>query len=160
MKRIIKIVDGTRAENAVNALMELPHDGTHEVEIRPIKKDRSVAQNSLMWLWNSVISAETGETKDEVHWRNKKTFLSKILIRDDREYAEALCTLRSIHRQGLSSSSEQLFNYIVDKVSTRHINTDQFSELLNDIEQYHISVGIILPHPDDYRLAMGAQYAG
>lgn len=110
-----------------------------EVLIKPYKKNRSLAQNNLMWEWLGVIVNHlrdehgTYTTDDDL----KAEFQDKFLQR--RVYT--------------SSVGEQKTR----ATGTSKLNTAQFTEFLSRIEVYANSeLGVSLPHPaDDYYEAMG-----
>lgn len=131
-------------------------DELHEVVIRPYKKDRSVAQNSLLWRWNTIIGSELGESKEEIHERNKERFLVPIYERDDLDYAAMIEAVRSVYRQGLQQDALFLRKRIVALTSTTKATTAQMAEFLTEIERDASRLGIILPRPDDvYLEALG-----
>ena len=143
-------------KTAANFVFEMPIDPLHEVIIRPHKKDRTAAQNALMWLWFTTIAGEHGETKEDVHEQYKGQILVHIYERDNPEYAEMIETVRGIHRDGKIKQAKQLHKAIVKLTSTTRATVEQFTEYLNDIEKDAISKGIKLEHPEDrYNLAMG-----
>ncbi len=47
------------------------------IELREIKKKRTFDQNSLYWLWLTVLQVETGMDKDELHLLYRAKFLQK-----------------------------------------------------------------------------------
>ena len=143
------------AARAAAIISNLDHDDLHEVIIRPYKKDRSVAQNSLLWKWTTVIAEEMGETKEDVHERNKERFLVPIYERDDADYAAMIEAVRSVHRQGMKADAEAMRKQIVKLTSTTTASVKQFTEFLTEIERDAMKYAIRLPHPDDiYELAM------
>lgn len=141
---------------AVEIVSRLNLDKPQEVEIREWKKNRSVAQNSLLWKWLTVIAAELGESKDEVHERYKEKLLVTILRRDDPDFAAMIGSVNAVHASGMKSEAMALKKEIVRLTSTTQMNVHQFTEYLNDIELDARNLGIILPHPEDlYNDAMG-----
>ena len=143
-------------KTAANFVFEMPLEPLHEVIIRPHKKDRTAAQNALMWLWFTTIAGEQGETKDDIHNRYKGQILVHIYERDDVEYATMIRTVRDLYRSGTKVEAKLLYDAIVKLTSTTRATVEQFTEYLNDIEKDAISKGIKLEHPEDrYNLAMG-----
>ena len=131
-------------------------DELHEVLIRPHKKERSVAQNSILWLWNTILGAELGESKEEIHERNKERFLVPIYERDDLDYAAMIEAVRNVYRQGLQQDALFLRKRIVALTSTTKATTAQMAEFLTEIERDAHRLGIILPRPEDlYQISMG-----
>lgn len=141
---------------AVEIVSRLNLDKPQEVEIREWKKNRSVAQNSLLWKWLTVIAAEFGESKDEVHERYKEKLLVPILRRDDSDFAAMIGSVNAVHASGMKAEAMALKKEIVRLTSTTQMNVHQFTEYLNDIELDARNLGIILPHPEDlYNDALG-----
>lgn len=129
-----------------------------EVIVRKYKKDRTAAQNSLYWKWNTITGSELGWTKDDAHDHFKEKFLVHIYERDDKDYAAMINAIRKVYKLGYKEDAKTMFNQIVKLTSTTDANVKQFTEYLNDIDHYMTSKGIILPHPEDlYYEAMGIQ---
>jgi hypothetical protein len=156
MKTKIQIINEATAERACEVIRSLPLEPRHEVVIQEIKKDRTGAQNSLMWLWITIIAGELGETKDEIHLRLKKKFLVPIYERDDLGYAGMIAAVRTVHSAGMKSEAASLAAQILELTSTTKASSDQFTEYLNDIDRDDMGKGIVLPRPEDrHREAMG-----
>jgi hypothetical protein len=155
MKHTLIIRDDSVRHYAIDLIGGIPFEPVHEIILRPYKKDRSVAQNALYWLWATVIAGETGETKDEVHRRLKRGFLVRIYERDNPEYGEMLKAVRSVHLAGMKAEAKHLADQIVDLTSTTRATVEQFTEYLNDIEKDSLGK-YVLPRPEDrYYEAMG-----
>jgi len=141
---------------AIEVIRSLELDPVHEVVIREAKKDRSASQLGLYWLWVTCIADHTGETKDDVHRRMKKRHLIPIYMDDpDSGMTETVLAVRDVHSQGMKSVAKVLENKIIDLVSTKDASVKQFTAYLEQIEREHIGLGIQLPHPEDWHLAMG-----
>lgn len=141
---------------ACNFIAALSLEPLQEVIIRDAKKDRTAAQNSLYWMWLTIIASELGNTKDDQHTYYKKQILVHIYERDDASYAEMLEAVRRVHRQGNKKDAQHLADMIVELTSTTRADVGQFTEYLNDIEKDAFGKGITLPHPEDrYYEAMG-----
>ena len=127
-----------------------------EVVVKKHHHDRSIIQNSLYWLWNTVIAEELGMLKEEVHEDLKRRMLVPIYERDDEGYAAMIHAVRKVHTQGFKEDAKALFDQIVKLTSTTNAKVKQFTEYLNEIERDMIGKGIVLPHPEDrYYTAMG-----
>ena len=156
MKNTLIIRDKSIRDNAAKMVQYIPIDPLHEVIIREHKKERSIAQNSLMWMWITLIAGERGETKNDIHFECKKNHLVKIYERDDADYAKMIESVRVVHKAGMVDEARNLADQIVELTSTTKSNVKQFTEYLNDIEKDAIGKGIPLPHPEDrYYIAMG-----
>lgn len=161
MKQTLVIRSPEIANRACEILRRLPSsEHVFEVVIRPHKKDRSVAQNALLWSWNTIIAAELGETKEAVHERNKERFLVPIYERDNLEYAEMIEAVRRVYRSGAKHDALALKSHIVRMTSTTTATVAQFTEFLTEIERDAASLGIVLPRPEDlYYEALGSRRA-
>lgn len=100
-------------------------DGNIEVRVRPTKDIRTLAMNSLYWLWLTVISESSGYTKRELH----SYFKTKLLCVEERVLDE----------------------YIIDCGSTSDLSVKDFSAYLEGVarlasENFHVVV------PDSNRL--------
>lgn len=141
---------------AVEIVSRLNLDKPQEVEIREWKKNRSASQHRLYWQWNTVVAAELGESKEEVHERNKERFFVPIMRRDNPDFAAMIGSVNAVHAQGMKAEAMALKKEIVRLTSTTQMNVHQFTEYLNDIELDARNLGIILPHPEDlYNDALG-----
>ncbi len=132
-----------------------PQEPLLEVVVALHHKNRTLAQNSTMWLWITVIADEWGWEKNEVHKYFKKEHLVKIYERDEEGYAMMLESVRKVHRLGMVDVARTQFAYILKNTSTTSADVKQFTEYLKDIEKEMIGKGFPLPHPSDYWRAMG-----
>lgn len=117
---------------ALNRISMLVMDKPWQVEIKPYKKNRSLAQNKLYWKWITCIGDEIGYTSDELH----AIMADKFLLDEIIEYGG-----KEIRK---------------DK-STSRLTTKQFTEYLEKIDRFaSAELGIVLPSPEDiYYEAMG-----
>jgi len=122
---IIKNTDIKR--NAQAAIQELDPDKAMEVEIK--QPNRSRSQNALYWQWLTVLSNETGYTKDEMHTLMAGYFLGTETMTVD---GQAITVAKS----------------------TRNLTVGQFSEYLEEIEAWALEHDVYLPHPSDYHFAV------
>ncbi len=132
----IQINNDFARHNAIKQIQALNLSAGMEVVIRPYRKNRSNSQNSLMWLWLSVIQTETGNDKDALH----DYFRDKYLGRDQ---IDVLGQQRMVLK------------------STTKLKTAEFTQYLTQIEAFCATeLGITLPHPKDtYDEAMAARFA-
>jgi len=156
MKRTFQIISQDIKNRVISEINDLTLEPLHEVVIREKKKSRTLAQNSLYWLWLTVIAAERGESKEDVHDRYKRKVLIGIFERDNKEYAEMIESIKNVHTSGMKMEAKTLFDQIVKLTSTTQANVKQFAEYLTDIEHDAIDMQMSLPHPEDrYHEAMG-----
>ena len=101
------------------------------------KKTRSLAQNNLMWKWLAE--------------------LSNFLRNDHGTNATPEDLKDHFQRTHLGNRPYELDGQMrIRLVGTSDLNTAQFTEFLNRIEEYSNNAGLILPHPEDiYYEAMG-----
>jgi hypothetical protein len=100
-----------------------------KVDIRPIKKVRSTLQNSLYWVWVTILAGYIGLTKEEMHDTLKSLFNTEIKVYPIKETGE-------IHD-------------IKVVRSTAKLNILTFCEYMNRIDQWAAELGVILPQPDN-----------
>lgn len=127
----------------------LPMEPLHEIIIRPYHKDRSAAQNSTYWLWNTVIGSSLGVSKEDVAEQMKDRFLVQIYERDDPDYAEMIQSLRAVWQQGMKKEALDLRKRIVSLTSTTTATVPQMMEYMTEIENFATEMGIKLPIPDE-----------
>jgi len=134
------INDNRRLSDAIQYIAGLP-DKTWQIDVKEYKPNRSNSQNNLLWMWYEVISAYTGDTKEELHDKFKTKFLGvvekEIVFRDE--------------------SGEIQTEILRRPRSTTTLTTKEFTEFLEKIELTVMAAfpGFILPKPDDYKYAMG-----
>ncbi len=141
----------------VTAFLEAqPPEPILEVVVKNHQQDRSLLQNSLYWMWNTVISDEWGWSKEDVHIDLKRRLLVPIYERDDTGYAAMIQAVRKVHTQGFVQEAKAMQKEIIKLTSTTNATVKQFTEYLNEIERDMTDKGIALPHPEDkYESAMG-----
>jgi len=134
----------------VSAFLEAqPKKPLLEVIVREHKKKREVIQNSLYWLWLTIIANELGMTKECVHYDLKHRILCRIYERDDIGYAEMIRSIRTVRKSGFFQEYKALVENIVNLTSTTTATVQQFAEYLTEIERDMIDKGISLPHKED-----------
>jgi len=109
-----------------------------EVVVRPYRKRRSLAQNRLLWWWLNQIaehinaSQGTAFSDEEIHEWMKRKFLGADVVELHGDKVEV-------------------------RKSTRKLNTQQFTEYLEQIDWFCVEhLDMMLPRPEDlYEEAMG-----
>lgn len=156
MRKTFIIHSKEQIERLSNFLLMQPEKPLLEVVVSNHKKDRSALQNSLYWMWITIIADELGWLKEDVHSDLKKRILLRIYERDDDGYASMINTVRKLHTDGFKQDSKKLADQIIKLTSTVVATTKQFTEYLNEVERDMLTKGISLPHPEDrYQQAMG-----
>jgi hypothetical protein len=100
------------------------------VEVKEYKKNRSTAQNRLLWMWYNIIAKDQGNTPEELHEAMKVRVLG-------------------VERKVVAGQE-----LIMPKSSTK-LTTAEMTSFLEAIEALARQLNIILPRPDDYMYAMG-----
>lgn len=109
-----------------------------QVEVKPYKAHRSQAQNRLMWMWYGVIAKDLGMTPEELHEVMKARVLGFVEV----DIPRAL------------KGDKPMASRIAIPRSTTSLNSGEMTNYLEAIDALARELGIILPHPDDYRFAM------
>lgn len=99
------------------------------VEIKPYKKNRSVRQNSTMWMWYHVISKHTGIEPEDLHDQLK-----------DRILGWEIKNINGVDREVLKSTTK--------------LDTKEMARFLSAIEALAMELKIVLPMPQDYGYVM------
>lgn len=101
---------------------------SYEITIKPVNHKRSVDQNSLYWLWLTIIEHETGNDKDTLHEYFKTKYLG--------------------------TNDVKVFGITMTKAkSSTGLDTKQFTDYLNNIYQEITDYGIELPTQESKDLA-------
>lgn len=144
---IINIVGDAQKQRACELIQDLPLQ-KFVVTISMASERRSLAQNSLYWVWVTFIAGEEGLTKNEVHQRLKAEILSRIFQRDFEWFNSLVVNLRDVYKVD-KVKGKQMYDGVCQLISTKMCSVDQFSEYLDDIEKDCQSRGMVLPHPED-----------
>lgn len=119
------------------------------VRIDQKQDDRTVAQNRLYWLQLNQLRKQTGNSADHLHFTFKRMFLARILARDDQGYAE-MCKAVKVLKTEQPDQYAVIAKQVTRLTSTTVLNTKQFSEYLEYIEDYAMAkLNIVLMWPDD-----------
>ena len=137
MKKTIILTGQEQVDLAIDILAGPPLVPVHQLEIRPFKSSRSLAQNNLFHMWCRQVSLDYAETYGQfyspAHW---KIYFKEMF---------------------LGYESIEINGKIINELRhTSKLNVKQFSEFLEQVDMYSGSeFSIILPHPEDlYRNAM------
>ncbi len=125
MKR--KLLTELDREMVIAQIKRLDLKKVYTIEITERRIKRTLSQNNLYFLWLTCISHETGNDKDDLHEFFKQKYLTHIrTVIFDR--------------------------FWVDRISTTDLNTIQFKEFLDHIQQFaSTELAITLPDPNDKR---------
>ena len=133
MEKAVELTNLDKKNYACMLIQDLEEDN-HEVVIRPVKKNRSLNQHSLYWQYCTFIGNDLGETKDEVHMRNKKRHLLPILIRENLQgVGDMLSTIQTIADNGLPAQADFLRRRLAYEITTTTLSTKQMAEFMEQV---------------------------
>lgn len=141
MKERIILTGSKQRQHAIDLLNKLgPGDGQHEVTIKPYKKNRSLAQNNLLWMWVGIIRDHIRDSAGEIY--------------SNEDVHEAL-KQRFLEPKVVSLPDGPV--YI--KTPSRTLTVGQFAEYLEHVEAYAADcLNLQLPRPEDlYMEALGTK---
>jgi len=96
-----------------NILTLLPN-GEHTIQVLKTKSQRSVAQNSLLWLWLEHIAQEIGSTREDMHDYYCKKFLQR-QIKVDTHIETVVGGTRNLTKDDFATFLEQIKNDAVNE---------------------------------------------
>lgn len=138
-KRILR--DNQAVQEVISKLTPFQpgrHKKTYAVEIKEHKEKRSIAQNSLYWVWMKEVSKQMHEAgyalKPDTTWH--------------LYFRQEFLGIKPVEVMG---------KIIEELISTTELNTKEFTEYLEKIELYVGSEWhLTMPHPNDlYFESMG-----
>lgn len=119
------ITDESDKDRAINHIKALNIDKPWQMELKPYRKNRSLAQNNLYRMWVEVIANELGYTHDEMHAILSNMFGEKETVEFNGDIVEVI-------------------------KSTIKLTTKEFTDRLENIDRWAAGeMGIVLPSPDD-----------
>lgn len=102
------------------------------VDVSKYKKNRSQAQNRLMWKWLTIIGDHLGYDKEDLH----------------DELRLKLGYYRIVESEGKP---------VTILKESKKFNTKEMQDYMDKIEALAMQFGLVLPKPDDYRFIVGAE---
>ena len=152
MRQRFRIINDGILSNCVAEILTRKQAGEIvNVIITDKDETRSQAQNRLYFKWAHILADKKGWSDDEMHLYLKRKFLALILARDDGEMLETIESLKVAKNSLPLSHYERLARNVADGIRSSRVNTKQFSEYLNNIEQWAYLQGVALPVPEDLR---------
>ncbi|TBG37133.1 hypothetical protein ELG78_09140 [Rhizobium leguminosarum] len=124
-----------KRQEAANFVARLPASPLYSIEIKPYKKNRSLAQNRTMWMWYNVLADHLGCEPDDVHDQMKVRVLG-------------------VERKIVAGQA------LILPRSTTDLDTTAMARFMEAIEALAAELEVKLPIPDDYRYAMEGGRAG
>ena len=122
-----------RCKTYLDTLKLGPDDQPYKVTIEEYKKNRSLAQQALMWIWHKQWSDYTGDTIDAEHLRFKAVFLLPILIRDNVIHGLDLL-LADAQDDAIELGHTDRLQALYRLISTTSLNVSQFAEILTQYQ--------------------------
>ena len=152
MKAEITLKHKSDGKKAIQAIYDAwRDDAIHVVTIKPLKKDRRLIQNRLMWHWYKELSKQIdchGMTKDDLVKQNKLNLGVPILL-NDADFAEMWESTKYL-------SYQQKINIMEFMPVTSIMKISQMTEYLTDFKMYWNQKGVELTTSIDlYYQALG-----
>lgn len=127
-------------QRLVNFVQKMPLDKAKRIRIDDYDEGRSDAQNRLLWKWNNEIQKHLadhyGQHASAEEWHD-------ILV-------AKLCE-SEIRRVKLPTGEQ----YKVGRARTSKMGVKKMAEYLTKLDHYCAeSLGLLLPHPDDFQYAV------
>ena len=122
MAEEIVLVNEADRSRVLGMIQSLDLSRRFSVTVKRKTKRRTLSQNALYWKWVGIISEETGNTPDDVHEGLKEQFITPKEV--------------------------TIFDSPVLVRSTKDKDTKAMSEYMDNVYQFALSWGIMLPTPD------------
>ena len=107
--------------NDLNGYIKKQKTGKFEIDIKRMRKNRSLNQNAYYWVCLEIMSKDIGCHREELH-----TTFRSMFLKDRRRKIPVV-------------------------LSTTRLNKLQFSQYLDSIQKVASELGIILPDPEEYK---------
>lgn len=124
-------------ENAIKHIRGLPLHKRVLVDVKEYRKNRTNAQNRLMWKWYGILSDHTGYEPEELHEMMK----ARVLGFESVTVPAAMNRGNEVTYQRPRSSTT--------------LNTKEMTDFMVAIEQLAQELGCTLVYPEDYSYMMG-----
>ncbi len=121
-------------ERVVHALEVLPEGKSWKVSVEEIKSERSLAQNSYLWVAYTAISKATGYEKLDIHEDICKRHFGTRLKRVPGGVKEVPIRTTTTDAHGRRS--------VLSKM--------EFAELVEFVKRYGAEAGVYIEDPDEY----------
>lgn len=125
-----------------------------ECLVRPHKKNRSLAQQALMWIWHEQKSKYFGETEAEIHLEFKRIYVLPIYLAANIQPGLYDLYKHAKERQALDDHWPLLAIYHL--ISTTKLKVNQMAKALTQYEQDTAMQGLAFTTlAPEYKEAMG-----
>jgi hypothetical protein len=133
---MLYIIDSEQRRKEVAGIVSrLLGSPVHSVEIKPYKRNRSLAQNRAMWMWYGVLADHLGCEAEDIHEQMKVKVLG-------------------VERKMVAGQ------VLIMPKSTTTLDVEGMSRFMEAIQALAADLEVVLPLPDDFRCAMyGARAA-
>ena len=152
---IVRPGNTTSIEEFMSVFMARDSEKTWKITFEEYRKNRTIAQNSLMWLWHTEKAKQVGEDKNTCHEHFKYRHVLPILLRDSEDDED----IGLIEIYDHAKVNPKVMKTLVNLISTTHLDTKQFTEALEEYDRRTaVRYEFAFSHPEDtYREAMGAR---
>lgn len=144
---------GCKLATVISFLSNIPPEEVYDVTIEPHKRDRSLAQNNLSFMWYGQAADQLKDETAEEKRAYCKLHFGIPILREDANY-KAKYDL--ILKPRTYAEKIAMMMYPFDLPVTSLMNVKQFTRYLEDVERHFAQQGVLLTAPDDLiRDAMG-----
>lgn len=127
---MLYIIDSKEKRAKVAQIIaHLPDFPVVSVELKPYKRNRSLAQNRTMWMWYAVLAEHCGCESEDVHEQMKVRVLG-------------------VDKKIVSGQ------VLITPKSTATLDVEGMSRFMEAIQALADDLQVVLPMPDDFRYAM------
>jgi hypothetical protein len=136
-KKVWKLDTNERRARAVAVLNSVPigpDQPMMQLTLEIYRKNRSAAQQAIMWIWHKQWFEHFGNAVNEEHIRFKKEYLLPLLLRDN--VIDGLYELyRDATMRQVEAGDQGGLNALYHLITTNALNTKQFAEILTEYER-------------------------
>lgn len=124
--------------------------GRQTVIIGNFERNISVEQRGLYWMWLSIVAAELGNTKEELHKVFKERFLLNIFLSDIENHKdfEGLTENMRIVKTLAPDQYPAIRLFVMSQLSIMDATVDNMRQYLKEIESEANNMRIRLPIPE------------
>ncbi len=110
----------------------LPDDKEYEMRLKPYRKDRTAAQQALMWIWHKQWCDHFGGTVDAEHVRFKAMYLLPVLLRTQK--IDGLSFLYKEADDQMAEGNVRPMQALYRMISTNWLDTKENAEILTQYQ--------------------------
>lgn len=124
VKKDGQIVNPEEVSKSLSVVLNMIKNGEYRIVVESVKRQRSLPQNRLLWMWLTILEEQTGQDKESL-----KDYFATIFLQDEIDINGRIRTVV----RGTSKLSKEEMTIFLDKISI------WCSE----------NLGITLPSPED-----------